>query len=79
MVTAPAPVVVPAVDVIDHHRSIAMPSPLLPVAVAEPLDPQHSGHVTLHHNPAYRAAVAGVAIVYRYASRHRAAADHDLC
>ncbi len=79
-VVAPAsPVVIPAIDVVDDHRSIAMSFPMLPVAVAEPLYSHHPGSMPLYNNPAHRAAVAGITIIYHYPPGNRAAANHDFC
>jgi hypothetical protein len=52
---------------------------MLPVTVAEALHSHHSRSVTLHNHSAHRAAVAGIAVVYRYPASNRAAADYDFC
>jgi len=78
LVTPAAPVVVPAVHVVDNHRSISLSFPMLPVAVAEPLDSHHPGGMPLHNHSAHRTAVAGISIVYRYAPGNGAAANHDF-
>lgn len=80
MLMAPAGlVVVPAVDVVDNHRSISMTFPVLPVALAEPLDSHQPGCMSLHNDLANRAAVAGVPIIHPDASGNGAAANHDVC
>jgi hypothetical protein len=72
-------VVVPAVDVVDHHLAISLAIPVLPVAVSEAFDSHHSRSVTLDNHSPHRRTVAGVSMVYRYSSGNRTAANRNLC
>jgi hypothetical protein len=71
-------VVVPAVDVVDHHLSISSTIPMPPVTVAKPLDPHDSWGMTLHDHSAHWTAVAGISIAYHYAPGNRPTSNHDF-